>query len=462
MRISLDWLGEFVDLPEAGELTERLEMSGFEDVFVENTGPDLSTLRVGRVEACEPHPNADKLRLCSVDLGEGELRPIVCGAPNVAAGQKVAVGVPGTRLPDGTKLSKAKIRGQVSLGMICSRRELGLGEEHDGILELDPEAEVGRPLSEVVSAGPRVLEVGITPNRGDVASLLGLAREVRALFPGPLRLPDCETEESGAPAEEAIRVEIDAPQGCYQYVARVVRGVRVAASPPWLVEHLEASGIRSVNNVVDVTNQVLLEFGQPLHAFDLDALDGAKIRVREALAGERLETLDGQTRTLDAGDLVIADAGRAIALAGVMGGAATEVGRPARTFSSRAHTSSREVCACRRGGMACTAKPPTASSGASIRRESRVLRIARRDCSRNWPEERWRPAASKPGAMPSRSPPRSPLTSSTPIACWAPPTASTRLEAASNAWAWTASPRASRACWELRRRTDTISNFPRI
>lgn len=330
MRLSLDWLGEFVDLPAADELRERLEMCGFEDVFVENTGPDLSALRVGRVEICEPHPNADKLRLCSVDLGEGELRPIVCGAPNVAAGQMVAVGVPGARLPDGTKLSKAKIRGQVSLGMICSRRELGLGDDHEGILVLDAEAPVGVALSEVLSAGPRVLEIGLTPNRGDAASLLGLAREVRALFPGPLRVPECSPEESGAPAAEAIRLEIQAPDACFHYVARIVRGLRVEESPAWLVERLEASGIRALNNVVDVTNLALLEFGQPLHAFDLDTLAGAQIRVRQAAQGEILETLDGRSRTLDADDLVIADAERAVALAGVMGGAATEVGEGTR------------------------------------------------------------------------------------------------------------------------------------
>ena len=330
MRLSLDWLEEFVDLPDASELCERLEMSGFEDVFVETTGPDLSAIRVGRVEDCDPHPNADKLRICSVDLGEGELRPIVCGAPNVAAGQKVAVAVPGTHLPDGTKLSKAKIRGQVSLGMICSRRELGLGDEHEGIVVLEPSAAVGTPLPQVFVAGPRVLEVGLTPNRGDAASLHGLAREVRALFPGPLRVPECKPEESGAKAAEAVRLAIEAPHACHHYVARVVRGLRVAASPDWLVERLEASGIRPVNNVVDVTNLVLMEFGQPLHAFDLDTLAGARIRVREAEPGERLETLDGQTRTLVDADLVIADAERAIALAGVMGGAATEVGEGTR------------------------------------------------------------------------------------------------------------------------------------
>ncbi|NRA08086.1 MAG: phenylalanine--tRNA ligase subunit beta [Myxococcales bacterium] len=326
MRLSLDWLAEFVDLPALSDLTERLEMSGFEDVFVEATGPDLSAIRVGRVETCEPHPDADRLRLCGVDVGQGERHPIVCGAPNVAAGQKVAVALPGTRLPDGTKLTKAKIRGQVSMGMICSRRELGLGDEHEGILVLDAEAPLGTALSDVIAAGPRVLEIGLTPNRGDAASLLGLGRELQALFPGPLRLPESSPEERGAPAADAISLQIDAPEACHHYVARIVRGLRVEPSPAWLVERLEASGIRPVNNVVDVTNLVLLEFGQPLHAFDLKTLRDARVIVRFAEAGEVLATLDGQSRKLDPEDLVIADGERAIALAGVMGGAETEVG----------------------------------------------------------------------------------------------------------------------------------------
>ena len=325
MRVSFDWLAEFVDLPAPADLTERLEMSGFEDVFVEDSGPDLSAIRVGRVETCQPHPDADKLRLCSVDAGQGEPQPIVCGAPNVAAGQKVAVALPGTRLPDGTKLTKAKIRGQVSMGMICSTRELGLGDEHEGILVLDADAPVGAALPDVISAGTRVLEIGLTPNRGDAASLLGLGREVQALFPGPLRLPESAPEERGAPAADAVSLQIDALDACHHYVARIVRGLRVEASPPWLAERLEASGIRPVNNVVDVTNLVLLEFGQPLHAFDLATLHDARVVVRFAEAGEGLATLDGQKRKLDADDLVIADGDRAVALAGVMGGAETEV-----------------------------------------------------------------------------------------------------------------------------------------
>jgi phenylalanyl-tRNA synthetase beta chain len=326
MRVSLEWLGEFIALPPEDALVERLELGGFEDVAIERPGPDLSAIRVGRVVECGPHPGADRLSLCRVDLGGDGPLSIVCGAPNVAADQKVAVAGAGVRLPDGTRLKRSKIRGVVSEGMICSSRELGLGDEHEGILVLDPDAPVGAPLSEVVPGVHRVLDVGITPNRGDTASLLGLAREVRALFGGAVRLPETAPPESEPATATGVTVAIDAPDACYQYAARIVRGVRVGPSPEGVRSKLEASGLRSINVVVDVTNLVLLEFGQPLHAFDLARLRGAEVRVRRARPGEKLVTLDGQSRARGARDVVIADAERAIALAGVMGGADTEVG----------------------------------------------------------------------------------------------------------------------------------------
>ncbi len=325
MRLSLDWLAEFVDLPSDVELIERLTMGGFEDVELLATGPDLSAIRVGHVVERNTHPNADRLSVCSVDIGDGERIEVVCGAPNVAADQKIAFAPVGTTLPDGTKLKKAKIRGVVSTGMICSNRELGLGDDHDGILVLDPAAPIGAPLGEVIPMAGRELEVGITPNRGDVASVIGVAREIQALFGGDLRLPDTTAPGTGPPVEE-FRVEIEAPDDCYRYVARLVRGVSVGPSPDWLVAKLAASGTRAINNIVDVTNLVLLEFGQPLHGFDLAKLSGDVVRVRRAAAGEKLATLDGSTRELSTGDLVIADAAGAIALAGVMGGAGSEVG----------------------------------------------------------------------------------------------------------------------------------------
>ncbi|MEE9279920.1 MAG: phenylalanine--tRNA ligase subunit beta [Myxococcota bacterium] len=326
MRVPLGWLSEWIDLPEPQRaLEERLTLAGVEIEAVEQSGPDLSDIRVARVVERRPHPSADRLSLCKVDLGEGEPLDIVCGAPNVAAGQMVAVARPGTTLPDGTRLKKSKIRGVVSHGMICSERELGLGHAHEGILVLDPAAETGAPLSSVIRAGETVLDVEITPNRGDWSSMLGMARETRALFGGRLRIPACDPPECTRPAASDIRVEIEDSGGCYRYVARVVRGVKMGPSPDWLAVRLEAVGMRSINVLVDVTNLVLLEFGQPLHAFDLGTLRGGEIRVRSAREGEKLVTLDGLTRELEPEDLVIADAERAIALAGVMGGAETEV-----------------------------------------------------------------------------------------------------------------------------------------
>ncbi len=325
MRVALGWLSEWIEFPALDELAERLTTAGIEIENIERTGPDLSGIRVGHVVAREKHPDADRLSLCRVDVGAGEPLEIVCGAPNVAAGQKVAVALVGVDLPDGTRIKKSKIRGVTSNGMICSARELGLGEGHDGILVLDAAAPIGRPLPEVLRTGEIVLDFELTPNRGDWASMLGIAREVRALFGGTLRFPALTPTESGEPAASQAAIAIEDRAGCHRYAARIVRGVRVGASPAWVVARLEAAGMRSVNNVVDVTNLVMLELGQPLHAFDLDRLRGRTLRVRAASAGEKLRTLDGQERALVASDLVIADDAGAIALAGVMGGAESEV-----------------------------------------------------------------------------------------------------------------------------------------
>jgi phenylalanyl-tRNA synthetase beta chain len=345
VKIPLRWLAEYVDLPRSvEELAERLTLAGLEIEGIERTGPDLSQVAVGHVLSREPHPDADRLSVCRVDLGEAEPLTIVCGAPNVRAGLRVAVARPGTTLPDGTRLKKAKIRGVASEGMICSARELGLGDDHAGILELPEQARVGARLPEVIAAGDAVLDLEITPNRGDWASILGMAREVRAHFGGPLRLPPCDPPEVERSAAQDLRVAIDDPEGCHLYCARVVRGVRIGPSPAWLVARLESVGLRSINNAVDVTNLVMLELGQPLHAFDLASLRGAEIRVRRARAGEKLAMLDGQLRELEPDDLVIADAERAIALAGVMGGAETEVRGETRDIAiESAHFDARRV-----------------------------------------------------------------------------------------------------------------------
>jgi phenylalanyl-tRNA synthetase beta chain len=330
VRVPLRWLGEWIELPWPGResleaFVERLTVGGLEIDEVIRTGPDLSGLRVGHVLERKAHPNADKLSVCQVDLGEGEAVEIVCGAPNVAAGQKVAVAAHGATLPDGGRIKRSKIRGVVSNGMICSARELGLSDEAEGILVLAADARPGAPLGEVLGGGDVVLDVAITPNRGDWVSMLGMAREVRAHYGGALRLPPTEPPESEEMAGRHVRVRVEDAAGCPRYAARIVRGVQVGPSPAWLRERLEAAGLRSINNVVDVTNLVMLELGQPLHAFDLSAVRGGEVRVRAARPGERMTSLDGVERSLVPEDLVIADAERALAIAGVMGGASSEV-----------------------------------------------------------------------------------------------------------------------------------------
>jgi len=330
MRVSLEWLAEWVDLPPTDALVERLTLAGLEVDAVERTGPSLEGLCVGHVLERRPHPGADRLSVCRVDAGGGEPLAVVCGAPNVEPGQKVAFAPPGARLPDGTKIKRAKIRGEASAGMICSARELGLSEDHEGILVLAAEAAPGAPLAEVLPAGDTVLEIALTANRGDCASLLGVAREVRALFGGELRRPPCEAPEGERAVEEDVQVEVEDAEGCHRYAARVVRGLRNRPSPEWLRRRLEAVGLRPIDAVVDVTNLVLQELGQPLHAFDLDRFESGSVRVRAAAAGESLVTLDGEERKLEAGDLLICDGPRPVALAGVMGGRSTEVGEGTR------------------------------------------------------------------------------------------------------------------------------------
>jgi phenylalanyl-tRNA synthetase beta chain len=330
MKLPLRWLAEWVDLPwpareSLDAFVERLTIGGLEIEEVIQTGPDLGGFVVGRVLERKPHPDADRLSLCSVDVGADEALDIVCGAPNVAAGQTVAVALHGAALPDGTKIKRSKIRGVVSNGMICSAKELALSEESEGILVLASGTAPGTPLADVLPAGDVVLDVSITPNRGDWVSLLGMAREVRAHWGGSVRIPPCDPVEAPEDASRHARVHVDDAAGCPRYVARIVRGVAVGPSPAWLRDRLAAAGLRSINNVVDVTNLVLLELGQPLHAFDLAQIQGGEIHVRAARLGEKLATLDGAERTLAAEDLVIADAERALAIAGVMGGAASEV-----------------------------------------------------------------------------------------------------------------------------------------
>ena len=328
MRVPVSWLREYVAVEAStAELADRLSVAAAEVKSIERRGvPDvdgnLGLFRVGRVVEAGKHPNADRLQLCRVDVGEGDARQIVCGAWNFGAGATVAVALPGAVLPGGQRLERAKLRGELSDGMILSERELELGPDHSGILVL-PGGEPGSPLADVLPLGDEVLEVEATGNRPDLLSIYGIAREVAALYGADLAPPPGRDPERAG--DEPVDVRIEDLDGCPRYVGRLFRDVRVGPSPPWLRARLVAAGMRPISNVVDVTNYVMLALGNPLHAFDFSTLAGGRIVVRRAGAGERLRPLDGVERALDAGDLMIADAERSIALAGIMGGAETEV-----------------------------------------------------------------------------------------------------------------------------------------
>ncbi|MEX2236885.1 MAG: phenylalanine--tRNA ligase subunit beta [Dehalococcoidia bacterium] len=326
MRIPLEWLSDYVDLPmPARELAHRLTMLGLEAEAIE--GSDWSGVRVGLVTKVEPHPYADRLRLATVEAGDGE-HTVVCGAPNVAAGQKIAYAEIGARLVDGHSgepmvLKAAKIRGVESVGMVCSERELGISDKHEGILVLPEDAPVGTPLSQYLATS--VIETTPTPNRLDHFSVVGTAHEVAAISDQAVRSPGDSYPTDGEPAAELATVEIEDPDLCARYVATIVRGVKVGPSPDWMQRRLTAAGMRPINNVVDITNYVMLEFGQPLHAFDYDKLRGHQVIARRARAGESMITLDGVRRDLDSETVVIADAERPLVIAGIFGGEDAEV-----------------------------------------------------------------------------------------------------------------------------------------
>jgi phenylalanyl-tRNA synthetase beta chain len=329
MRVSLRWLADYVDIDlPPRELAHRLTMAGLAVDSIERIGGDWEGISVGLVTKVDPHPDADRLRLTTVDLGGGEQMTVVCGAPNVAAGQKIAFGRVGARLIDGHSgepvvLTAARIRGVESAGMVCSEKELGISDEHTGILVLADDAPIGTPLEQYL--GDTIFDVAVTPNRADCLSLIGIAREVAALTGKAVREPDIAYPQEGAPIEGKVSVEIADPDLCSRYVATLIEGVRIGPSPAWMQERLVAAGMRPINNIVDITNYVMLEMGQPLHAFDFTRLGGSKIIVRRSRPGELLTTLDGEEHTLIAEMLVIADANVAVALAGVMGGANSEV-----------------------------------------------------------------------------------------------------------------------------------------
>jgi len=326
MLISLDWLRDYVDIDvDPAQLADDLTMLGLNVEGLEHRPNPFVDLRIGKVLTCEKHPNADKLSVCTVDIGEETPRDIVCGAPNVREGLEVAVIPAGACLPDGTPIKKGKIRGALSMGMICSAIELGLGSDADGIMELDYGSAPGTPLSEHFGEEDWIIDIEVTPNRPDQLGYLGIAREVAALYELELKLPETEIPADALAEMPPVNVEIVDGDGCPRYVARRLREVSVQGSPDWLCRRLEAIGLRPLNNVVDITNYVLFETGHPLHAFDAEKLEGGGIIVRRAEAKETTTTLDGKPITLDTADLVIADSRSTVAIAGVMGGEGSKV-----------------------------------------------------------------------------------------------------------------------------------------
>jgi len=326
MKFTINWLKTYLDFElSARELADRLTMLGLEVDSVESLYPALTGVVVARIDSVAPHPNADRLVLCEVDDGAGGRR-VVCGAPNARAGLVTALALPGAVLPGGLVIKPAKIRGEASSGMLCSASELGIGGPKSGIMELSGDLVPGQPLAEALGLSDTLIEVDLTPNRPDCASVIGLAREVggftgsRVKHPIAGELPELKGDNL------PFAVEVRDSEACPRYSARMIRGVKIGPSPWWLQRLLLGVGLRPINNVVDVTNFVMLEYGQPLHAFDFDKLAGGRIVVRRAEPGEELETLDGVKRQLDSEMLLICDAERGVAVAGIMGGGNSEVG----------------------------------------------------------------------------------------------------------------------------------------
>ena len=337
MKVPISWLKKYVpvELPPK-ELAHRLTMAGNEVGEVDEIGGswDRDKVVIGLVLKIEPHPNADRLLLPTVDIGNGETATVVCGAPNVAEGQKIAFAKEGARLfspRSGTveELKAAKIRGVVSAGMVCSTLELGMGEDHSGILVLSDDAPIGTPLVDYM--GDAVLDVEVTPNRPDCLSILGIAHEVAALTGATVTEPDLSYSEVGEPIDEQASVEIEDAELCPRYTATLIKDIKIGESPRWMQEALIKSGQRPINNIVDITNYVMLEYGQPLHAFDFGKVNGSKIIVRPARADERHVTLDGEDRKLGPPMLVIADVNDVVGMAGVMGGANTVIDDTTKT-----------------------------------------------------------------------------------------------------------------------------------
>lgn len=331
MKVSLSWLKEYVSIElDPKVLADALTMAGLEVEGMWDRYEYLDNIIVCRVLEVQPHPNADKLTCCTVDAGGGPVS-VICGAPNVRKDMRAALALPGAVLPGGMEIRKGKIRGETSEGMLCSAAELALGEEGSGIMDLSEDAAVGTPLARALNLSDMVFEIGLTPNRPDCTSIIGIAREVAAIQKTSLRLPDLPLEEADGPVSDITSVTINAPDLCPRYTAKVIENVTIGESPAWLKDRLLSVGLRPINNIVDVTNFVMLETGQPLHAFDFTFLEEGRIVVRCAEGAEPFTTLDGKARTLSGEMLLICDGKKPVAIAGVMGGENSEIQNSTQT-----------------------------------------------------------------------------------------------------------------------------------
>ena len=325
MKVSISWLKDYVPIEmDPADLAEALTMVGLEIESVSDRYGYLDTVYVGRIEEIAPHPNADKLHLCQVDTGQGKVT-VVCGAPNAKTGMLSPIALPGTEFPEGFVLEKSVIRGQASEGMLCSEGELGLGEDRSGIMALDPALTVGGKLASALALLDTVFEIEITPNRPDCLCLIGVAREIAAIQKVGLKYPDFSLADKGNMISEKTSIKIEAPDHCPRYVARLLEDIKIKPSPFWMQDRLLSIGQRPINNIVDVTNFILMETGQPLHAFDFDFLEENRIVVRTANKGERFVTLDEKERVLDSEMLMICDGKKAVAVGGIMGGFNSEI-----------------------------------------------------------------------------------------------------------------------------------------
>ena len=325
MQVSLRWLKDYVDIDlTPAEVADRLTMVGLEVDAVRDVGPSFTNVVVAKILAIRPHPNADKLSLCDVTTGNESL-PIVCGAHNIHEGDVVPLAMVGANIPGGYTIKRSKIRGEVSEGMLCSEEELGIGGDTTGIMILSPDLPLGGDLADVLDLKDTVFDIGITPNRSDCLSMIGVAREIAAVTGKTVRLPEVGVKESGEEISDLASVQILDPDLCPRYSARMVRNVTVGPSPRWMRLRLEAVGLRSISNVVDVTNFVMMELGQPLHAFDFRFLQESRIVVRRSTQGERFISLDEKERVLNANTLMICDGVKPVAIAGIMGGFNSEI-----------------------------------------------------------------------------------------------------------------------------------------